>query len=107
MQEAMDQQKKSDEQLETNGRTPQGILVERPLSTSSDTHPVNGNYTIPDEDEDDDEKEDDLILGDEDKLSGDEEEYEVEVDEELDEEDINEDDLVIDADDDLDEDDDL
>jgi hypothetical protein len=107
MHEAMDEQKRSDEQLETTGRTPQGISVERPLSTSPDTHPVNGNYTIPDEDEDEDDTEDDLILGDEDELSGDEEEYEVEVDEELNEEDIDEDDLVIDADDDPEEDDDL
>ncbi len=66
MQEAIDEQKNSDEQLETTGRTPQGILIERPLSTSSDTHPVNGNYTLPDEDENEDDTEDDLILGDED-----------------------------------------
>ncbi|HTM92658.1 MAG TPA: hypothetical protein VL095_09575 [Flavisolibacter sp.] len=107
MQETIDEQKNSDEQLETTGRTPQGILIERPLSTSSDTHPVNGNYTLPDEDETEDDTEDDLILGDEDELSGDEEEYEVEVDEELDDEDIDEDDLVIDTDDDPEEDDDL
>jgi len=108
MQEALEEQKNSDEQLKTTGRTPQGILIERPLSTSPDTHPVNGNYTLPDEDEEDDDTEDDLILGDEDELSGDEEEFEVEVDEDIDEEDIDEDDLVIDADDDdLDEDDDL
>jgi hypothetical protein len=103
MQDALDERKKLDEQFETTGRSPQGILIERP-STSPDTHPVNGNYSLPDEDED--ETEDDLILGDEDELSGDEEEYEIEVDE-LDEEDIDEDDLVIEADeDDLDEDDD-
>lgn len=109
MQEALDEQKNLDEQLVTTGRKPQGILIERPLSTSPDTHPVNGNYSLPDEDEDDDDDtEDDLILGDEDELSGDEEEFEVEVDEDIDEEDIDEDDLVIDADDDdLDEDDDL
>jgi hypothetical protein len=111
MQEALDEQKNLDEQLETTGRKPQGILIERPLSTSSDTHPVNGNYSLPDEDEDDDDDddtEDDLILGDEDELSGDEEEFEVEVDEDIDEEDIDEDDLVIGTDDDdLDEDDDL
>jgi hypothetical protein len=107
MQETIDEQKNLDEQLETTGRTPQGILIERPLSTSSDTYPVNGNYTLPDEDENEDDTEDDLILGDEDELSGDEEEYEVEVDDELDDEDIDEDDLVIDADDDPEEEDDL
>jgi len=105
MQDALNDHNELDEQLKTSGRTPKGILIERP-STSPDTLPVNGNYSLPDEDEDD--TEDDLILGDEEELSGDEEEYEVEVDDELDEEDIDEDDLVIEADDDdLDEDDDL
>lgn len=109
MQDALNERKELDEQLETIGRNPQGIFIERPLSTSPDAHPVNGNYSLPDEDEeDDDATEDDLILGDEDELSGDEEEFDVELDDDLDEEDIDEDDLVIDADDDdLDEDDDL
>ena len=109
MQDGLKEHKELDEQFETMGRNHEGIFIERPLSTSSDTHPVNGNYTLPDEDEDDDDDtEDDLILGDEDELSGDEEEFEVEVDEDIDEEDIDEDDLVIDADDDdPDEDDDL
>ena len=108
MQDALDERNNLDEQFGTVGRTPQGIQIERPLSTSPDTHPLNGNYDLPDED-DGEEKEDDLILGNEDELSGDEEEFEVEVDEDIDEEDIDEDDLVIDADDDddLDEDDDL
>lgn len=110
MQDALDERKNSDEQLESTGRTPQGILIERPLSTSPDTHPVNGNYSLPDEDdddEDDDETEDDLILGDEDEFKGDEEEYEVEVDDDLDDDDLDDDDLVIDADEDDDSDDDL
>ena len=108
MQDALNERKELDEQLETIGLNPQGIFIERPLSTSPDTHPVNGNYSLPDEDEeDDDDTEDDLILGDEDELSGDEEEYDVELEDDLDEEDIDEDDLVIDADEDEEEDDDL
>ena len=109
MQDAVDERKNSDEQLESTGRTPQGILIERPLSTSPDTHPVNGNYSLPDEDddEDDDDTEDDLILGDEDEFKGDEEEYEVEVDDDIDEDDLDDDDLVIDADEEDDSDDDL
>jgi len=110
MQDALDERNELDEQFKTSGRTPHGIYIERPLSTSPDAHPLNGNYSLPDEDEDDNEDavEDDLILGDEDELSGDEEEYDVELEDELDEADIDEDDLVIDPDeDDLDEDDDL
>jgi hypothetical protein len=107
MQEALNERNDLDEQLKTVGRSSQRIFVERPLSTSPDTHPVNGNYSLPDEDDDDEEKEDDLILGDEAELSGDEEEYDVELEDELDEDDIDEDDLVIKADDDDDEDDDL
>jgi hypothetical protein len=106
MQDALNERNELDEQLET-GRSSQRIFVERPLSTSPDAHPVNGNYSLPDED-DDEETEDDLILGDEAELSGDEEEYDVELEDELDEDDIDEDDLVIKADDDEpDEDDDL
>ena len=105
MQDALNEPKKFDEQLKTIDRTPQGVLIERP-STSQDTHPVNGNYNLPDEDEDEDENtEDDLILGDEDELTGEEEEYDVELEEDPDAEDIYEDDLVIDAYDDDDEDD--
>jgi hypothetical protein len=104
MQEALNERKELDEQLETTGRNPNGILIERP-STSADTHPVNGNYSLPDEDDAD--TEDDLILGDEDEVTGDEEEFDVELDDDLNEEDLDEDDLVINADDDLDEDDDL
>lgn len=110
MQDALNERKELDEQLEMVGRKADGILIERPLSTSPDTHPVNGNYAPDDEDEDaEDDTEDDLILGDEDEFDGDEEEYDVELEEDIDEEDLDEDDLVIDADDedDLDEDDDL
>jgi len=108
MQEALNERKELDEQFETIGRNPQGIFIERPLPASPDSHPVNGNYSLPDEDEEDDEDtEDDLILGDEDELSGDEEEYDVELDDELDEDDIDEDDLVIDADDDEEDEEDL
>jgi len=109
MLDALEERDRLDEQFETTGRNPQGILKERPLSTSPDAHPVNGNYSLPGEDEeeedDDNEKEDDLILGNEDEFKGDEEEYDVELDDDLD--DIDEDDLVIDADDDVDDDDDL
>jgi hypothetical protein len=59
------------------------------------------------DDEDEDENEDDLILGDEDEAAGDEEEFDVELDDEIDDEDLNEDDLIIDADDEIEEDDDL
>lgn len=78
------------------------VFIERP-STDPDTHPVNGNYT-PEDDEDEDEVEEDLILGDEDQVSGDEEEFDVELEEDVDEADIDEDDLVIDTDDDIDDD---
>lgn len=107
MKDALNGRKKLDEQFETTGRSPKGILIERP-STSVNTHPVNGNYSLPDEDGDEEETEDDLILGNEEELTGDEAEYDVELEEEPGEEDVNEDDLVIDSDeDDLDEDDDL
>ena len=91
-----------------SGPSPENDFIEKPLSTSSDTHPVNGNYApIDDEDDDDEAEEDDLILGDEDELEGDEEEYEVELEEDIDEEDLDEDDLVIDTDDDDEEDESL
>lgn len=106
MQDARNERKDLDEQFDIAGRSPKGILIERPLSTSPDTHPVNGNHSLPDEDEDEAE-EDDLILGDEEDL-GDEEEFDVELEEDIDDADIDEDDLVIDADDeDPDEDEDL
>jgi hypothetical protein len=82
------------------------VFIERPLSTYPDPHPVNGNYT-PDDDDDEDDVEEDLILGDEDEVSGDEEEFDVELEEDVDVTDIDEDDLVIDTDDDEDEEDDL
>ena len=86
----------------------EAILDEKPFSTSPDLHPVNGNYSLPDEDEEEDEDvEDDLILWDEDELEGDEEEYDVELEDDVDETEVDDDDLVIDSDDDIDEDDDL
>ena len=88
------------------GRTKE-VFIEKPLSTYPDAHPVNGNYAPDDDDDDDDDVEEDLILGDEDEVSGDEEEFDVELDEDVDVTDIDEDDLVIDTDDDDDEDDDL
>jgi hypothetical protein len=106
MQDALNEHKELDEQLETTGRNPRGILIERP-STSPETHQVNGNSSLPDDDEDDAKTEDDLILGDEEEATGDEEEFDVELDDDLDDEDLDEDDLVIDADDDPDEDGDL
>jgi len=83
------------------------VFIEKPLSTYPDAHPVNGNYAPDDDDDDDDDVEEDLILGDEDEVSGDEEEFDVELEDDVDVTDIDEDDLVIDTDDDEDEDDDL
>ena len=81
--------------------------IDRPFSNSPEDHPVNGNYA-PDDEDDEDKVEEDLILGDEDELVGNEEEFEVELDEDINAEDIDEDDLVLDTDDiDDDEDDDL
>jgi hypothetical protein len=80
------------------------VFIERPLSTHDLTHPVNGKSAPLDDDEDESE-EDDLILGDEDEASGDEEEFDVELDDDIDEDDIGEDDLIIDKDDDIDDDD--
>ena len=93
MQDALKEQNELDEQLKSVGRKPQGISIER-QRTSPDTPPVNGNHSLPDEDED---KEDDLILGNEDELTGEEEEYDVELEDEPGEEDLDEDDLVIDT----------
>lgn len=84
--------KNVDEQL-----TKDEILIEKPPFTRFETNPVNGNYNLPDEEDEEDEKEDDLILGDE-ELSGDEEEYDVELEDDIDEKDLDDDDLVIDAD---------
>ena len=106
MQDALNERKELDEQFDTVGRTSQRFSLERPSPTSPETNPVNGSYSLPDEDEDE-KTEDDLILGDEDELSGDEEEYDVVLEDELDEDDIDDDDLVIKADDDDLEDDDL
>jgi hypothetical protein len=88
-----------------NGQ-PQNVIVEKPL-LNDDTRHVNGKYADPEEDED--EAEDDLVLGDEDELEGDEMEFEVILEEDLDQDDISEDDLVLDTSDDPedDEDDDL
>ena len=90
--------KNFDEQL-----TVENSLIGKPLSTRSETYPVSRNYSAPGEDDDED-VEDDLILGDEDELSGDEEEYDVELEDEIDEKDVSENDLVIDSDDEEDED---
>ena len=84
-------------------RNHEDVLIERPFSISPNTRPVNGNLDPEDED-DEDEDEDDLILGDE-TAAGDEEEFDVELEDEFDEDDVDEDDLVIDSDDDIDEDD--
>lgn len=94
------QEQNGEEILSNSSRN---IIIEKPYST--DAHPVNGNYAPEDEDEDDVE-EDDLILGEE-ELVGDEEEFEVELEEDIDEDDLDEDDLVIDTDDEDEEDDDL
>jgi hypothetical protein len=80
-------------------RNPKGIFIESPFQ-QGDIKPVNGNHAaIENENE-----EDDLILGNEDELEGDEEEYDIELEEDFDEDELNEDDLVLDADDDIDED---
>jgi hypothetical protein len=85
------------QELDTAKR-PEGVLIERPFKNDEIKH-VNGNYAVPDEDEDFDETEDDLVLGDEDALEGDEEEFEVDLDDDdPDEGDLDEDDLVIDTD---------
>ena len=94
---------------ETNGEgiasnTSRNIVIEKPYSTNA--HPVNGKHAPEDEDEEEAE-EDDLILGDEAELAGDEEEFEVELDEDIDADDLDEDDLVIDTEEDTEEDDDL
>lgn len=85
--------KNSNEQL-----TIENSLIGKPLSARSETYPANRNYNTPGENDED--VEDDLILGDEDELSGDEEEYDVELEDDTDETDVSENDLVIDSDDD-------
>ena len=57
------------------GGQPQNVLVEKPLLNEDIKH-VNGKYADPDEDE---ETEEDLVLGDENELEGDEMEFEVEL----------------------------
>jgi len=76
---------------------PDDIFIE-PVPVRTDNPPVNGKHG-PDDEDDDDAEEDDLILGDEDEITGEEVEYDVELEEDFDEEDIEEDDLVIDTDD--------
>jgi hypothetical protein len=85
----------------TNNRDSHEIMVEKPLLNDEIKH-VNGKYA--DEDEEDDLTEDDLVLGDEDELEGDEMEFEIELEEDVDEENISEDDLILDTSDDLEED---
>ncbi len=88
------------------GSTPGQVFIEHPFSTKPEAHPVNGKHGPDDEDEDEAD-EDDLILGD-DEATGDEEEFDIELEDEFDEGEISDDDLVIDADDDVeDEEDDL
>lgn len=87
---------------------PRNILAD---GTYEEMKPVNGQHLYDDDDDDDvddddDAVEEDLIIGDEEAV-GDEEEFDVELEDDLDEDDLDEDDLVIDADDDVDEDDDL
>jgi hypothetical protein len=87
----------------------ENVFIERSFQNDQVKH-VNGNFVDPDDDEDDDEDdavEDDLILGDEDAMVGDEEEFEVDMDDDLGSDDIDDDDLIIDPDDDAEEDDDL
>ncbi|MES2881478.1 MAG: hypothetical protein V4676_04965 [Bacteroidota bacterium] len=86
---------------------PDGAMIERPHG-GENTRNEFFEIQNPDEDENDDVTEEDLVLGDEDKLSGDEQEYEVVLeDDDLDEDDINEADLIIDTDDDIDDDGDV
>lgn len=77
---------------------------------NSDTLQVNGHY-VPDEDDDDDDdeedKEDDLVLGDEDELEGDEAEYEVDLEDDAEPDDVDDDDLVLDTDDEEEEEDEV
>jgi hypothetical protein len=80
---------------EMDNRNPENLFIETPFQ-KAETKPVNGNHAAED-------KEEDLILGDEDQLQGDEEEYDIELEDEMDEEDMDEDDLILDADDDIDE----
>lgn len=75
---------------------PQNVLVEKPLMNEGIKH-VNGKYADPEEDE---ETEEDLVLGDENELEGDEMEFEVELEDDLDEDDVGEDDLILDTSDD-------
>ena len=91
---------------QTTGRIPGEVFIEQPILNRPDTHPLNGKHGPDDEDEDEAE-EDDLILGDEDE-AGDEEEFDVELEEDFGGSEIDDDDLVIDSDDEVeDEEDDL
>ncbi|MGZ5285687.1 MAG: hypothetical protein ACXWB9_00815 [Flavisolibacter sp.] len=97
-----------EKEIGVNGNISPNVFIEKPYSTGSDVHPVNGNYAPDDEDDDDDDgEEEDLILGDENEISGDEVEFEVELEEDIDAADLDEDDLVIDTEDDEEENDDL
>jgi hypothetical protein len=78
---------------EMNAIQPGNVLIERP---GNEIPKVNGKHAPDDEDEDT--EEDDLILGD-DEVEGDEEEFEIELEEDMDEADLDEDDLVLDTDD--------
>ena len=86
-----------------NFRQIRNVLVEKPLLNDEVKH-VNGKYADPEEDEE--ETEDDLVLGDENELEGDEMEFEVEFEDDLNEDDIGEDDLILDTSDDTEDDED-
>ena len=99
----MEMKERSNPETGMDNRNPRNILIDVPFQQTN-IKPVNGQHAANEEEE----KEEDLILGDEDELEGDEEIYDVELEDDLDEDDIDEDDLVIGADDiDEDEDEDL
>ena len=79
---------------------PNKVMIEKPLLNDEVKH-VNGKYA---DDDDDEGTEEDLVLGDE-ELEGDEMEFEVELEDDMDVDDISEDDLILDTSDDLDEED--
>ena len=94
--------------MDSDGRKPENIFIDRPLTSDTEITQVNGHH-LPEEDDDEDEEEDDLVLGDEDDLDEadlKEDEIDVEIDDDMDD-DLDEDDLVLDADDDEEEEDDL
>ena len=81
---------------EMDRRNPKDVFIESSPSQQAEIKPVNGRHA-------EDETEEDLILGDEDQLEGDEEEYDIVLEDESDEDDLDDDDLILDSDDDIDE----